>query len=448
MAKTTYFVKGMHCKSCELLLESSICDFPGVKSVKATTADGQIEIEHSGKFPTAEKLTGMFNVNGYEFSSSPFQETKKRANKIWPYFIGLAFVLLFLGLNKLGWTNTFNMTKDSPVYLFLVLGLIAGLSSCAALVGGIVLSLSDQFAKMSESDQSFLEKVLPHLQFNIGRLVSFTLAGLLLGAVGSRLQISPLFTAVLVVIISLIMFWLGLQMLGVKFAQKFQIGLPKKITQNIAKGNSSGRLIAPIAGALTILLPCGFTLTAEGIAMLSGSAFRGALIMAMFALGTMPVLFAIGVASAKFHENPLRAKIFSSIAGVVVLFFALYNINNQFNVLGIGFLSSEAQTAEVVLDKDLPPIVNGKQVIKMNASAKGYTPNYFKVKVGIPVRWEITDVGTSGCTNAIVSFKLFKEEISLTPGQTAVREFTPEKTGRYKYSCWMGMVSGVIEVVN
>ena len=70
------------------------------------------------------------------------------------------------------------------------------------------------------------------------------------------------------------------------------------------------------------------------------------------------------------------------------------------------------------------------------------------MKVGVPVRWEITDTGTSGCTNAVVSKSLFDGPINLTPGQVSVKEFTPEKAGKYKFSCWMGMISGVIEVVD
>ena len=91
----------------------------------------------------------------------------------------------------------------------------------------------------------------------------------------------------------------------------------------------------------------------------------------------------------------------------------------------------------------------GKQVIKMDASSSGYSPDYFKVKAGIPVRWEITDRGTSGCTNAIISRTLFDGPINLVPGTTSVKEFTPPTTpGTYRFSCWMGMINGTIEVVN
>lgn len=94
----------------------------------------------------------------------------------------------------------------------------------------------------------------------------------------------------------------------------------------------------------------------------------------------------------------------------------------------------------------IPPPTPTKQIIKMDASSSGYEPNYFKLKAGIPVRWEITDTGTSGCTNAIIANGLFSGQISLTPGQVSVKEFTPTTPGKYQFSCWMGMISGMIVV--
>ena len=84
----------------------------------------------------------------------------------------------------------------------------------------------------------------------------------------------------------------------------------------------------------------------------------------------------------------------------------------------------------------------------MEASSTGYNPNYFKVRVNVPVRWEITDTGTSGCTNAVISNNLFSGAIQLTPGKVSIKEFTPTKVGKYKFSCWMGMITGIIEVVD
>ena len=96
----------------------------------------------------------------------------------------------------------------------------------------------------------------------------------------------------------------------------------------------------------------------------------------------------------------------------------------------------------------MAPIVDGKQVIQMTATGSADSPNYFKVKVGIPVRWEITASNSLGCNGAIISNRLFDGAINLTPGQVSVKEFTPQASGIYAFSCTMGMIRGTIEVIN
>jgi uncharacterized protein len=241
---------------------------------------------------------------------------------------------------------------------------------------------------------------------------------------------------------------LGLQMLGVKAFRKFQIAAPKSITRNIANENNFQAKYAPfIMGALTFFLPCGFTITTQGLALLSGNVFQGALIMGTFALGTVPILLLIGLSSVKFSSKPHLAERFSKVAGFLVLFFALFNILNQATVLGFNFNQNQAQVASSSQD-GLPPIVDGKQVIKMTASGSGDSPSYFKIKAGVPVRWEITAANSLGCNGAIISNDLFNGAVDLTPGQLSVKEFTPQTAGKYGFSCTMGMIRGIIEVIN
>jgi sulfite exporter TauE/SafE len=302
--------------------------------------------------------------------------------------------------------------------------------------------------------------------FNIGRLISYAILGGVIGAIGSKLQVSLTFTSVLIVFVSVMMFFLSLQMLEIKAFRKFQFTMPKFITRHIVdESKFQGKYMPFLMGVLTFFLPCGFTITAQGLALISGNAIQGGLIMFLFALGTLPALLTIGLSSVKFSQKPHLANKFSKVAGILVLFFAIFNINTQLNVLGFSSLSDiklNSINQQPINNNNnngnnknsdnneegLPPIVNGKQILKMDASSNGYSPDYFKVKVGVPVRWEITDKGTSGCTNAIISKNLFDGEISLTPGQTSIKEFTPAQPGKYKFSCWMGMVSGIIEVVD
>ena len=453
----SYFVKGMHCASCEILIEKKLLELRNIKSVEASMVKGEILIEYDGERPALEKLNAIFKKDGYIFSDL-LRRSEAKAGQPKEFFIilGTALFLIvgFFLIKNSGLAGLINVNSTSSLPAFFFLGLLAGISSCAALVGGLILSMSKQWFQMYSEKNSTLEKLQPHLMFNIGRIASYTVLGGVIGAIGSIFQVSLVFTSVLIVVVSVMMFFLALQMLGVKAFRKFQFTMPKFITRHIADETKfQGKQMPFLMGALTFFLPCGFTITAQGLALISGSAVQGALIMLFFALGTLPALLTIGLSSVKFSQKPHLADKFLKIAGVLVLFFALFNINAQLNVLGFSSFSDiklkpNNQSSINNNEEGLPLIINGKQVVKMDASSSGYRPNYFKVKAGVPVRWEITDTGTSGCTNAIISRGLFAGEIPLTLGQVSIKEFTPEKSGKYKFSCWMGMVSGIIEVVD
>ena len=451
-----YFVTGTHCASCEVLIENKLLELKNIRSVEASAAKGRVLIEYDGQRPTLERLNKLFSKEGYVFSDQPEKMAgDKKTNEFFAALaVGLLIIAGFAGLNRLGLGGLVNVGSTSSLPMFFIFGLIAGVSSCAALVGGLVLSMSKQWNELYAQTDSARRKLQPHLIFNAGRLIAYGVFGTVLGAIGSRFDFSLKFGPVLVIVVSAMMILLAWQMLGFKAFRRFQLTLPRFVTRFAAnKSNFKGRHMPFLTGAFTFFLPCGFTITAQGLALISGSAIQGGLIMFLFALGTLPMLLTIGLSSVKFSRNPKLSEKFLKVAGVLVLFFALYNINFQLNVLGVSNLGdlrlnlNNEEKNPSPNEEDPIQLVNGQQVIRMDASARGYSPNYFKVKRGLPVRWEITDKGTGGCTNAVISKSLFDGEVSLTPGQTAVKEFTPEKPGKYKFSCWMGMVSGIIEVI-
>lgn len=338
MKEQLYRVRGMHCSACEILVEKKLLAMEGVKSVDASVARGEVLVEYDKEKPSTETLNEIFKQDNYSFfeDQSNFENQRKLSfGEIFkPLLFAIAIVGVFLLLEKLGIASFLNVSSSSSLITFLGLGILAGFSSCAALVGGIVLSMSKQWASLYEKKYSTLERLKPHLLFNAGRILSYTLLGAILGLVGSRLQISFGVSALMVLVVSLVMIVLGLQMLGVRSLQKFQVAMPKVITRNIAsEENFQGKYMPFVMGALTFFLPCGFTITAQGLALLSASALQGGLIMGMFALGTAPMLLFIGLSSIKFLEKPHLAETFSRVAGFLVVFFALYNIYHQINIL-------------------------------------------------------------------------------------------------------------------
>jgi plastocyanin len=157
----------------------------------------------------------------------------------------------------------------------------------------------------------------------------------------------------------------------------------------------------------------------------------------VFSIGTIVPLFFLFFTSQKLNNNHRLSAYFSQVIGILLLVFSLYSLNASLNLLNLPSISFAQNIQSSTSD-----------VLKMTATATGYTPNYFKVKAGAKIRWEITDMGSSGCTNAVISRSLLDEPIHLVPGTTSVREFTaPTAPGIYRFSCWMGMISGTIEVV-
>ena len=164
----------------------------------------------------------------------------------------------------------------------------------------------------------------------------------------------------------------------------------------------------------------------------TGSFWGGGIIMLMFALGTLPVLMGLGIASNRFKN--VKIGLFKKVAGLAILFFAFYTLASGLAIQGLNLNLGSGQAASAEIQS------KEKQVINMTVSYRGYSPSSFKLERGVPVEWRINVTQLSGCNNAIIS-PSFGIEKPLKSGMNIV-EFTPNKTGAFGFSCWMGMIRG------
>jgi cation transport ATPase len=243
-----YHVTGTHCASCELIIERRLLKLDSIKSIEASTTKEEITIEYAGERPTTKKLTELFKKEGYVFSEiSPTSNasSKKQLINFKPkeFFIilsiGLLIILAFIGLNETGLSALINVSATSSLPTFFVFGLIAGISSCAALVGGIILSMSQQWNQLYKTDDSTWKKIQPHLIFNAGRLIAYGFFGALLGALGNQLNFSLKLGPIFVIVVSIMMILLALQMIGIRALKKFP-NLKELLNGKIIAGESAG----------------------------------------------------------------------------------------------------------------------------------------------------------------------------------------------------------------
>jgi sulfite exporter TauE/SafE len=209
-----------------------------------------------------------------------------------------------------------------------LIGIIASVSTCLAVVGGLVLSLSASFAK--EGD-----KIKPQLMFHVGRLVSFFLLGGLIGLLGSAFQLEQTASFILSLLVAVILLILGINLLDI-FPQvkKLLPTLPSFIGKKAHGLKNLNHSLTPlIAGIATFFLPCGFTQSMQLYTLTTGNFLSGALTMLAFALGTLPVLSLLSFGFGLSKKTP--SGIFFKTAGLVVIFFGLFNLINALAGAGI-----------------------------------------------------------------------------------------------------------------
>lgn len=328
----TFHVHGMHCNACVLLTEGELNDLPNVTKVKSSLKNHLVEV--TGEFgdktqeKIAEELTASLKPHGYSLSLQ-----KQIKNKNWSDFkvaipVALVFAILFVTLQKMGIVNLVNASNVTYGTAF-VIGIIASLSTCMAVVGGLVLSMSATFAH--EGD-----KVKPQLLFHLGRIISFFVLGGVIGIVGATFQLGTIGTFILGVIIGLVMLIMGLNLLDVfNFVKRFQPTSPKFISKHALGVSKLNYTLTPaLVGVITFFLPCGFTQSMQIFTLSTGSFMQGGLTMLSFALGTLPVLVLISFSSFSV-QNGSKSGIFFKSAGLIVIMFALFNLINAFVVLGL-----------------------------------------------------------------------------------------------------------------
>lgn len=443
-------IKGMHCRSCELLIEEKLKDIPNILDAEVNYKTGEATIYHNNT-PDMKLITKALSEVGYAIGRADKLPLLSRDKKEY-VSLGVAFLFLmmaYLVLKGLGLTNiNLNPDLSNPSWgLIILIGVVAGFSTCMALVGGLSLGLSTKFIEKHPTATA-IEKFRPHLFFVAGRIISYALLGGVLGLLGTVFQFSALANSILTILVGVVMLIMGLQLINVfPRLNKFKLSLPKGISRSLGlKGGSKeySHKHAIVMGALTFFLPCGFTQAMQLYAVSTGSFWSGALVMGLFALGTAPGLLSIGGLTSLVRGN-FRERFFK-VAGLAVIFFALFNLNNGYTLasLSIGsFGGSETTKTKIVKDPNVT-MEDGVQIVRMIEGNNGYSPNKFSIKKGVPVKWIIDAQAPYSCASSIMIPQLNIKR-TLKAGENII-EFTPEKAGKLPFSCSMGMYTGVFNV--
>lgn len=448
MKKISIDVKGMHCRSCEVLIEDGIRKLPGTKKVKASTKDGRVEIYGNDDLDKS-KVLAVIKELGYEPGRgelSLFTNDGESYKTLVTAGILVAALFVFAKAFGLERFLAVNATNGASLFVVFTIGLTAGLSTCMALVGGLVLGVSARFSEL-HPNVTPAKKFQPHLFFNLGRIISYFVLGGVIGVMGSFLKLSSPVLGTITLLVGVVMLLLGIQITEISPKISHGLVMPKFITRALKiferKDREYSHLNSMILGAMTFFLPCGFTQAMQVYAISTGSFAKGAMIMGVFALGTTPGLLGIG-GLVSYLKKGYFSQLFFKFIGIVVVLFALYNISTGWNLSGFSnkFATVEKSNKEATTEQT----TEGVQLVKAKYDAtNGLSPTKFTVKAGQSVRLEVyAEDDGFGCMGSIMIPGLVSQPRFFQKGQTAVLEFTPPRKGSFKITCAMGVPSGTI----
>jgi sulfite exporter TauE/SafE len=425
------------------MIEKNIKQIPGVVKVQSSHISGRAKIWFGETKPSYNEIGKAVENSGYTLGQDSPKYWFSRNLRDYYYLVnaGAILLLLFLMAQIFGISDIAGNFNQKNILMAGVIGLVAGVSSCMALIGGLVLALSARHSEL-HPEATPLQKFRPHLFFNLGRIIGFALLGGAIGALGSALQPSPKFLAILTLFVGAVMILLGLKLVEIfPILQKVNIALPKFVSRMLGikhEEKEYSHKNAFIGGALTFFLPCGFTQAMQLYAVSTGSFAQGAAIMSLFALGTAPGLLSIGGLSSAFKGT--KAKLFFATAGLAVILLGIFNISNASRIVFPSVAAGQnSQSAAQT-------VTGSVQEVRMTQGGAGYSPNQFTVKAGNTVKWIINSTNQFTCASYIM-MPAFNIRQPLKAGENII-EFTPTQAGEIAFSCSMGMYRGKFIVTN
>lgn len=225
------------------------------------------------------------------------------------------------------------MPDTGFIAVFLV-GLLGGVH-CVGMCGGIVSALSSQSVRLPGAVPEPTSVFPLHLAYNLGRISSYALAGALVGAIGSfGLLLGNMLPVQMALYIAanLMMIALGLYLTGVTQSLAYTERLGQALWRRIqpyTRRFLPARSVAQAypLGLLWGWLPCGMVYSVLTVALLSGSAARGAATMLAFGLGTLPNLLLAGMLLQRLRSI-VQARYVRLASGLLVLGFGVWGLFN------------------------------------------------------------------------------------------------------------------------
>ena len=469
MERRQLYIDGMTCINCQKKIENCLRKRVEIKEASVSYETRVAKVLYDANKITLQEIIRIINDLGYDAKAEPNSRKDIALRAVRELTIILAVFLLLQHFGILNRLAPDSLADASMSYgMLFVIGLITSLH-CIAMCGGINLSQTLQREASKDISRKMFQNTL---MYNMGRVVSYTIIGSILGAVGGMagigdgLQSSFLLQGSLKLFAGIIMIIMGVNMLGIfqglrgclknhasklqKISKMHKIQtsfLHKKRIPFIYKKISGGRKTPFIIGICNGFMPCGPLQSMQIVALASGNMFTGAFSMFCFSIGTVPLMLGFGSVVSALGKHFTRQVL--RVGAILVVVMGLSMMMQGTSLSGLDkkvvTIFSLKESKQIQADNtNVAAEKNGVQYVSSTLES-GHYPDII-VKAGEPVEWTIkaSEKNINGCNYKIL-LQDFNQEYTFEPGKNVIK-FTPEKEGTYTYSCWMGMITGKIYV--
>jgi sulfite exporter TauE/SafE len=345
----------------------------------------------------------------------------------------------------------------------LLTGLFAGGVTCAAVQGGLLAGLITRQRAVQVGSPGartathalspsaglhrgrLVDDLFPVGAFLTGKLISHTVLGALLGALGGVAQLSLGVSTAVQLLAGAVILVFGLAQLGVPGLRRITIEPPLSFSRLVLRSARSQAAFAPgLLGLASILIPCGVTLSVEALALTSGSALAGAATMAVFVVGTSPLFTVLGYAVRK-AATAWRGRL-ALVTGIVLVAMGLFTINGGLELAGSPLAASRLAAAiapNQPASDTAATVADGHQTVHITATSDGYSPAATHAQAGIPTTLLVRSDDAQGCIRSFTIPDLGVQKILPANGESRI-DVGELRPGTLAYACGMGMYTGTI----
>ncbi|MBU0615641.1 MAG: sulfite exporter TauE/SafE family protein, partial [Nanoarchaeota archaeon] len=375
-------VKGMHCNSCETLIERAAQKVEGVISIKADYAKETAVIEYDENKVRIDTIKTAINEKGYDCEEIDHHQNKKHNEEYLTVDKRLIGTILGIaGLFVVGYflfhlTDGFaipQISQNMGYGLLFAVGLLTGFH-CVGMCGGFVVSYTANDAQKGKKPYK------SHFNYGLGKVISYTVIGAIFGLIGSIITFTPMIRGVAGILAGLFLVLFGLNMLGfMPWFRRFRLRSPKSLNNMVGKKSTESKSPLVIGLLNGLMIACGPLQAIYIMAAGTGSWIEGAKLLFVFALGTLPVMISFGFLTSFISKRATHRILKAS--GVVVIILGLIMLNRGLALTGTGYdtssLFASVSTSDVGISGNAVAFDGEYQVIKMDVTSKGWEPDKF-----------------------------------------------------------------------